>query len=126
QIEQLDAYYREAAKISAMPWEKFKTANADLIDSLNKSSAELVKLQMPVLAKAKETEVRTDVKRQMIQAALVRRTGGEKSFNSIVDPSSGKPFEIVNLADGGFSLKSSMDDGKGKPLGLDFSAKAAK
>src|SRR5207249_1869216 len=120
QLDQIDAYYAEAAKISALPWEQFKTANAEIIDRFSKSNAELVKLQMPALAKAKEAEVRIEVKRQMLQAVIARRTGGEKAFNALNDPTTGKPFEIEMLAEGGFALKSPFDD-HGKPTTLVFS-----
>ena len=127
QLDQIDAYYNQAAKISALPWEQFKTANSDLIDRFDKSNAELVKLQMPALAKSREAEVRIEVKRQMLQAGIARHKGAEKAFNSLNDPTTGKPFEIENRPEGGIALKSPFDD-HGKPTTLDFpaAAKAAK
>jgi hypothetical protein len=125
QIDQIDAYYNAAAKVAALPWEQFKPANQELIDPYSKSNAELVKLQMPALQKAKEAEVRLEIKRQMLRAAIVRRGGGQQGFEATTDPTTGKPFQIEIHGDGGFTLKSPFDE-HGKPTQLEFGKSASR
>ena len=123
-LTDLDPLYTEAAELIRMPYAGFRE-HAPVFDSHLKSNLNpLAGAFLNGIQKSRLKEFTAISRAALFQAALARRLQGEKGFQAVLDPLTGKPFALKRIQvggiDRGFQIGSTVTDADGLPLSLIF------
>ena len=107
--------YQEVAKMLALPMDQFEREFER--EAKKRADNGVFKVFFPAIVNVRGAQMRMDVRRALLSAALAVRQDGPDALKSNPDPVGGGPFEYVPF-DGGFELSSKLKGRDDKPVTL--------
>ena len=94
----------------AMKWLKDQEEAFAVLEAKKQKEDLLVGMMMPALSAARKVQARAEIRHAMFHAALAYARGGAADAAKVVDPISGKPFQVMPLekAPGWIGLRSAL------------------
>jgi hypothetical protein len=107
--------YRQVTKMLALPMDQFEQ-EFDL-EAKKRADNPVYKVFFPAIANVRRAQMRMEVRRALLSAALAVRQDGPIVLNNNPDPAGGGTFEYVPFH-GGFELRSMLKGRDDKPVTL--------
>ena len=122
-MREQEPFNRQLAEVLTLPYAQAEPRLQDLSAQIEASTNPLVQESYPAVLKARRREVKMEVWRAMVRAAVAYKVEGEAGLKQVMDPCAMGPFAfrrfVFEGVDRGFELRSAFE-GSGFPETLIF------